>query len=256
MKIKNIQNVLNERHKKQITKMVIWFVQIGKIECKIQIQTASGNNSEMVFKSGWRGFVAINPSSLQIQSGSLRYKRINVMMMAKLQAFIDKSLVKKSVQHISKSNEAFAVVEVPDSSILHSLREIEYWLLGETLNPKSGTDQFLNLLRNTEWYWVVYFLLNEFNGNNRLKNLCQRYGLSLAHFRRICRIALGNTTKVALRDWRMVKAILDLVLKNQNLTEVAFEHGYASLSHFSSEVKEALGVSPKKLLQTITHTTN
>lgn len=71
-------------------------------------------------------------------------------------------------------------------------------------------------------------------------------------FRRLSRRALGNTAKSALRDWRLGQALFELINGDNNLTTIAMNHGYASLSHFSNEVKEVIGVSPrnlKKLLQ-------
>ncbi|WP_374191068.1 helix-turn-helix domain-containing protein [Candidatus Symbiopectobacterium sp. 'North America'] len=64
---------------------------------------------------------------------------------------------------------------------------------------------------------------------------------------------MGNTAKSALRDWRLGQTLFELINGDNNLTTIAMNHGYASLSHFSNEVKKVIGVSPrnlKKLLQT------
>ncbi|MGL6148964.1 MAG: helix-turn-helix domain-containing protein, partial [Plesiomonas sp.] len=68
-----------------------------------------------------------------------------------------------------------------------------------------------------------------------------------SHFRRLCRHALGSAAKAELRDWRMARSLLDVVEGQENLTQVAIKHGYASSSHFSNEIRELLGVSPRGL---------
>ncbi|AWK14311.1 helix-turn-helix domain-containing protein [Candidatus Fukatsuia symbiotica] len=252
MKTQYDQELLNNGHKKYIVEPELWSIEIGDAPCTVTMQWEN-ENTEMTFDPGWKGFMAVKRSSLEVVSGCLPYQPMDIEIMAKLQAFIDKSMndkvEKTSPQHY------FATIKMDDDLLLTSRRDIEYWLLRQTLNPTAGMEKFIALLRNTEWYWLVYFLLDEFNGSSKLQDLGQRYGLSASHFRRLSRRALGNTTKVTLRDWRMGKAVLALIDEEQNLTDIAFEHGYSSLSHFSNQVKETLGVSPRGLRHLITSPT-
>lgn len=97
-------------------------------------------------------------------------------------------------------------------------------------------------LRRTEAYAMVSFLLQEGQGE-KVEDLSARYGISAGHFRRIFRAALGGSPKSALNDWRLAKAVLAVIERQQSVTEVAMAHGFASPSHFSSEVKKSLGLS-------------
>lgn len=102
-------------------------------------------------------------------------------------------------------------------------------------------------LRRTEAYSMVSFLLREGEGK-KLGALSARYGISAGYFRRIFRDALGSSPRSALNDWRLAAAILAFVERRQSVTEVALAHGFASPSHFSSEVKKSLGLSLTHLL--------
>jgi AraC-like DNA-binding protein len=97
-------------------------------------------------------------------------------------------------------------------------------------------------LRRTEAYSMVTFLLQEGAGG-KVGTLSARYGISAGHFRRIFRASLGCSPKSSLNDWRLATAVLAVIERQQSVTEVAMEHGYASPSHFSNEVKKTLGLS-------------
>jgi len=237
METQHAQKLLKNGQKKNILEPNLWLISVGDFPCEINIRLG-GENKLVSLIPGWKGLLAMRRLSLKIEKGYLFFHEIDLMIMTKLQSFIDKSMNRKEEKNVSQCD--FSLIKTDEISILTSRRELEYWLLRQTLNPQPGMEGFVDLLRSTEWYWLVYFLLDEFTGSNKLQDLGQRYGLSTSHFRRLCRQALGNTTKVALRDWRMGKAVLALIDENQNLTEIAFEHGYSSLSHFSNEFKETL----------------
>lgn len=127
-------------------------------------------------------------------------------------------------------------------------------------NPKRLTVGFLRMaiedtpeyrciaagLRRTEIYSMVSFLLQQGQGEN-LAALSERYGISAGHFRRIFRASLGDSPKATLKGWRLASAVLDVIERRQSVTDVAMAHGYASPSHFSSEVKKLTGLSLTRL---------
>jgi AraC-like DNA-binding protein len=76
--------------------------------------------------------------------------------------------------------------------------------------------------------------------------LGERYGLSKSHFNRLCREVLGNGVKHELRLWRATEAMLEVFDRREALTAIAYDHGFSSPSHFSREVKELFGVSPRR----------
>ncbi|PRC93855.1 helix-turn-helix domain-containing protein [Solimicrobium silvestre] len=168
----------------------------------------------------------------------------DVNSLAKLQAFIDNAL------GISVGAPATASCPGATAATAVSLSALSA-VGGSQLTANflrmaiDGTPEYCRIaasLRRTEAYSMVSFLLQEGQGE-KVRSLSARYGISAGHFRRIFRAALGGSPKSALNDWRLATAILALVERQQSVTEVAMAHGFASPSHFSSEVKKSLGQS-------------
>ncbi len=217
--------------------------------CDIRI---SDKESEITYSiaDDQQGIMAISPASIYIERGELHLQYLDFTHLAKLQVFIDKP---QNKGNHNTTRRLFGYM--PTAFGAHpTLRDIEYWLLNHTLQRTADIEPLCNVLRQSEWYALVDFLFDEHRNDSsqRLQTLCTRYGLSVSHFRRLSRRALGSTTKAALRDWRLGQALLELVEGENNLTTIAMNHGYASLSHFSNDVKDVLGMSPrnlKKILQ-------
>ncbi|MFT8209948.1 MAG: helix-turn-helix domain-containing protein [Symbiopectobacterium sp.] len=218
-------------------------------ECHPRISD-KGSTAVCTIPGNQRSLLVIAPASVTVEWGELHCLFLDFTLLAKLQVFIDKSMNKEST-HCPRTLVGCmptALRAEPEQ------KDIEYWLLHQALQGTDGLEHFSNVLRQSEWYALVEFLFDSYRSNSgqRLQTLCARYGLSVSHFRRLSRRVLGNTAKSALRDWRLGQALFELINGDNNLTTIAMNHGYVSLSHFSNEVKEVIGVSPrnlKKLLQ-------
>lgn len=128
-------------------------------------------------------------------------------------------------------------------------RVFEYWFIHQHL---AGCRAFASLqlfLRRLENYWLVKFLLAESSQLKSIGDLGSEYGLSYSHFRRICKSVLGNSVKAEMKVWRAARSLLDAVDRKGNMTEVAIRNGYASSSHFSTEIKNLFGLSPRAILE-------
>jgi AraC family transcriptional regulator len=77
-----------------------------------------------------------------------------------------------------------------------------------------------------------------------LEELGRRVGCSHFYLSRIFTAESGKTISVTLRDFRMERAASLLREGRMNVTEVALEVGYSSLSHFSSAFREVIGCCP------------
>ncbi|WP_263070802.1 helix-turn-helix domain-containing protein [Enterobacter huaxiensis] len=194
--------------------------------------------------------VAISSGTACAATGDVYYKKIDFRSLAKLQAFIDSS--KRSAQ-IFTPGISWAALPV-DKDFNITSKALEYWFIRISVESNNDFMRFSSVLKNTEWYQLVYFLLEMSNrdSSEKLSDMSARYGVSVSHFRRLCRTALGNSTKVELRDWRLSRAIVELMGEKKNITEIAMKHGYSSLSHFSNEVKTEFGVSPRELKKNLT----
>ncbi|ERD99722.1 AraC family transcriptional regulator InvF [Pseudogulbenkiania ferrooxidans] len=193
--------------------------------------------------SGWQGLLLLDRLKLKVASGSLGFHPVRLEALAKLLAFVDEA---NGLAPCSAERHC-ARLPQDDLSLWADRRRCEYWFLNQLLEPAEPFSSLLALLRRNESYWLVRFLLAQSAGGDKLQELGERYGVSRSHFRRLCRHALGNAAKTALRDWRMARSLLDVVEGRESLTQLALKHGYSSQSHFSNEIKGLIGVSPRSL---------
>jgi AraC-like DNA-binding protein len=176
-------------------------------------------------------------------SGSVQMRPIPEAALVKLQVFIDLGEA-RAEQH--SSQVPWAVLPMAYSTV-QSQRAIERWYIGQTMAGSPAYQAFAGVLRNCESYGLVRFLLEQGTHSEKLTALAQRYGVSVSHFRRLCRQALGTAAKPALRGWRTAQALLNMSLRDCSLTDVALEFGFASSSHFSKEIRELVGFTPSSL---------
>ncbi|GMT49485.1 MAG: hypothetical protein IEMM0008_1024 [bacterium] len=81
-----------------------------------------------------------------------------------------------------------------------------------------------------------------------LLELAKRVGLNDFKLKRGFREILGTTVFGFLREQRMEKARMLLETGNMNVTEVLYDVGYNSPSHFSFEFKKRFGITPSSLI--------
>ena len=164
----------------------------------------------------------------------------DVQTLTKLQAFIDHALG-VSPGMSAGSNAAAGPVSLMAMPAVDDKR-LTINFLRMAIDDTPEYRHIAASLRRTEAYSMVSFLLQEGQGE-KVEDLSARYGISAGHFRRLFRAALGGSPKSALKDWRLAKAVLAVIERQHSVTEVAMAHGFASPSHFSSEVKKSLGLS-------------
>lgn len=129
------------------------------------------------------------------------------------------------------------------------------WLIDQLARGAGQPDdtQAAHLLRHlarSESYGLMRFLLDE-GGENTVAALAQRYGLSSAQFHRRCRQVLGRPLKRELRIQRAARALLAYPGRARSFTYLAADHGYASLSHFCTDVKSLIGCSPLSVYRAV-----
>lgn len=192
---------------------------------------------------GSAGLLAAKPG-LQVLEGSARLLPVSRMSLVKLQFFID-----QGVSSNSQSAPEQPWAWLGNGCLFQATgAALDFWYLSLALREGRDYQAFARLLRQGESYQLLGFLLQEGVGSEKLQDLAGRYGVSVSHFRRLCQQALGGAAKPELREWRTARALLTLVEGSGSLTEIALEHGYASSSHFSKEVRELVGVAPSSLI--------
>jgi AraC-like DNA-binding protein len=190
---------------------------------------------------GWEGLIATS-DTFEL-SGGVQILPVAEAPLVKLQVFIDlgNALVD---QRPSPTSWAALPVAYPT---VWSGRALERWYIEQAMVGGMAYQTFAGVLRHTESYGLVRFLLEQGTHSEKLSTLAQRYGVSVSHFRRLCRQALGTAAKPALRGWRAARALLNMSLQDGSLTDVALELGFASSSHFSKEIRDLVGFTPSSL---------
>ena len=170
--------------------------------------------------------------------------RMNIKALAKLQVFIDQAVGVVPREQAQKNNSEIADSIEKNLTMLAAgdKQSLTKNFIRMAINDTSEYRAIAASLRRTEAYSMVLFLLEEGEGE-KLEALSARYGISTGHFRRLFRNALGSNPKSNLKDWRLARAVLAVVERQQSVTEVAMAYGFASPSHFSNEVKKTLGLS-------------
>jgi AraC-like DNA-binding protein len=202
----------------------------------------SGAGQYRQLPAGWEGLIAVS-DALQMSGGGVQVRPMSEASLVKLQVFFDLSdaLVGQ------RTNQApWATLPVAYETV-QSHRTLERWYIEQAMGGGSAYQAFAGALRHGESYGLVRFLLEQGTRSEKLTDLARRYGVSVSHFRRLCRQALGSAAKPALRGWRTAQALLNMSLQDGSLTEVALEFGFASSSHFSKEIRELVGFTPSSL---------
>lgn len=192
---------------------------------------------------GWQGLLVLRPG-LQVLSGSAWVLPLSQTNLFKLQLFIDQG----GVPEVRPApGEPWAALSEGRGQ-RRAAPALESWYLTLALQDDAAYRAFARHLRSSEHYQLLGFLLEQSSGGEKLQDLAGRYGVSVSHFRRLCRQALGGAAKSELRGWRTARALLSMAEGATSLTDVALEFGYASSSHFSKEIRELVGIAPSSLI--------
>ncbi|OXJ22043.1 transcriptional regulator InvF [Burkholderia sp. HI2714] len=244
----NSQEALCSGARRSVPAQEAWLLQFSSDQGACLELTWKEGSESWEAPDGWQGILLLDRVEVRVAAGELRVRPLKLKVFSKLLAFIDEA---NGVEDARSEFAAWSLLSHEEPSVWQERKRCEYWFLLQMLEAPASLSPFLALLRHSESYWLVRFLLAQSTGSNTLQDLGQRYGVSYSHFRRLCRHALGGAAKTELRDWRMARSMLDVVERRGSLTQIALMHGYASSSHFSNEIKGLLGMSPRTLCNII-----
>ena len=103
---------------------------------------------------------------------------------------------------------------------------------------------------------LKYICENYSNPNLRLKDVAQISGLSVCHFSTLFNHAIGCGFSEYLCSYRLHRATLLLSELNLSITEISYEVGFSTLSHFFRCFHAAYGCTPKQYRQLHTSSDN
>lgn len=119
------------------------------------------------------------------------------------------------------------------------------WVMGQLLEGRPVFHDVAARWARREAYQLVRFVLE--NPDDGVQQLADRYGLSVAQFRRIGRKAFGRSLKEQLRLLRARRVLHRYADTGHTFTRLSSDFGFSSPSHFCSEIKSLLGRSPSSI---------
>ena len=134
----------------------------------------------------------------------------------------------------------------------HDLRDTQTardWLMDRLLDRDEAVARCASALAVCEPYQLVRFVLE--NPDLSVQQLADRYGLSVAQFRRIGKKAFERSLKEQLRLLRAGRVLQRYAETGQTFTRLSSDFGFSSPSHFCSEIKSLLGRSPSSIYQSV-----
>lgn len=219
-------------------------------KCIFSQNTEYGEKKSHILPPNESGLLWLYKTTIKREGGCCVSFSVDLMRLAKLQAFIDRVFDVKLSKYIKQP--FFHFFNVPQLKSVMIFQDIEYWYMGQVYGPDEAHDVIVPFIRSTEWYQLVAFLVKESNSEEiSIQQLSEKYGLSSSYFRFLCKQVLGGTLKGQISDWRLATALIDMIKSQLSATDVAYKAGYSSLSHFSKEVKKAMGHSTRDLKKLI-----
>lgn len=119
------------------------------------------------------------------------------------------------------------------------------WLMEQLLDESADFRFAASAWAVREAYQLVRFVLE--HPDLGVQQLADRYGLSVAQFRRIGRKAFGRSLKEQLRLLRAGRVLHRYADTGHTFTRLSSDFGFSSPSHFCSEIKSLLGRSPSSI---------
>lgn len=183
----------------------------------------------------------LNRTTVTVTSGTLVLRKVRIEILSKLIAFID-----EAERSSYNSNDDFGYQCIPVESTLFTKRsQSEVWFLHAHVTKEKWVYSLFNLVRRTEHYDLVRYLLSNYINKSFLYELGKKYGVSYSHFRRLCGHTLCGSVNKELGKWRVACAIMEIIESRTDVTTIAYKYGYCSSSHFSLEVKKYFRCTPR-----------
>lgn len=167
---------------------------------------------------------------------------------AKSRSVIDEARVGETNTSVLMHTERNLAILVGDEC-----KSLMGMLIFTLLKPQDRRlENLFSFVRNLESYWIAHFLLSQLmnedkkSDNHKIGNASKIYGVSESYFRKLCHNAFARGPKKQLRLWRAARSALQLIEKDNSIVAIAGNNGYASSSHFSSEIKSLFGITPSE----------
>lgn len=203
--------------------------------------------------------VLASMDTLKIEvTGDWVYEEFSMPQLAILISFLDYQSNRCRIIHSKTSDYCDTSIIIQTeryyiSNVTYNGRCLLALLISSKLRPVDyGIENLFSFIRKIENYWISHFLLSQLlnedkdSGTDRLYNASKNYGVSESYFRKLCHNTFTRGPKKQLRIWRASHSALQLIEKDNSIATIAGNNGYASSSHFSSEIKSIFGIRPRE----------
>ncbi|EMY3602390.1 TPA: helix-turn-helix domain-containing protein [Klebsiella aerogenes] len=221
--------------------------------------TVGVENKYHIEKEGIRDqVILISLDKIELRfNGEWFFETVTMSQATTLFSFLDFQ-TKSREESVSKSNgEAHSVILQTGRSLAmipaQDKKTFIGTLISSMLNPqKCQLEHLFSFVRNVESYWISSFLLSQVMNEDKdadtqkIYNASKLYGVSESYFRKLCHHAFTRGPKKQLRLWRAAYSALQLIENDNSIAMVAGDNGYASSSHFSTEIKSLFGMTPRE----------
>lgn len=201
-------------------------------------------NSRFTIEPGGVRLLASGERQLKLLGRHVRVLAVPDSM-PRLLAFHDHA---KGLQRSVEGDRRTAAL-LPVTGALSHPNAPQHWLMNELLDDTPAFQAVAARWARREVYQLVRFVLE--SPDQGVQKLADRYGLSVAQFRRIGRRAFGRSLKEQLRLLRAGRVLHRYAETGATFTRLSSDFGFSSPSHFCSEIKSLLGRSPSSIYQSV-----
>ncbi|SFN66266.1 AraC-type DNA-binding protein [Izhakiella capsodis] len=230
------------------------------VDSAITFTPVQGSNMSMLEKESIRQpFLLATLDRVDVSfCGEWSVEIITISQVSTLFSFLDFQSDQKSTLLVKSSGDDACTPEFHnDRNIIITLKQenktfMDMLIYSKLYSKNAQLEGLFSFVRSQESYWISHFLLsqimNDFKESDTTKiyNASKVYGVSESYFRKLCQQAFTRGPKKQLRLWRAANSVLQLIDKESSISTIAGNNGYASSSHFSSEIKAFFGMTPRE----------
>ncbi|SUH35379.1 invasion protein [Salmonella enterica subsp. enterica] len=186
----NTQEVLKEGEKRKIRSPEAWFIQTCSAQ-KLHMSFSEGRHNEnCLIQEG--ALLFCEQAVVAPVSGDLVFRPLKIEVLSKLLAFIDGAGL---VDTTYAESDKWVLLSPEFRAIWQDRKRCEYWFLQQIITPSPAFNKVLALLRKSESYWLVGYLLAQSTSGNTMENAGRRLWRFLYPFSSFVQQSVGRKSE-------------------------------------------------------------